>query len=144
MPSNKDLTDAIIKLDAKAVVDGLTNQGLEALLSSLKPASVPPTASALSDAAKFAADEAKAEAEAKAKAEKEAKAQAAANAAAEAAVKGDSTHRLAEGKAVTTLRGIVAFDESESVGGGRVSARDFSLGKADLDRLLADGVLVKL
>lgn len=158
MPSNKDLTDAILKLDQNAAVDGLNNQKLESLLSSLKSspthvAQNDPVLSVSSEpAVDFAAEAAKtadnAEAKRRAKAEAEAKeqaeAQAKANALAEAARNGDSTHKIAEGKAITCLRGLLSSEDSEELGGGRVSVRDFSQGAVDLNRLVGLGILVKL
>jgi hypothetical protein len=157
MPSNKDLTDAILKLDPKAEVDGLNNLRLENLLAGLEstaPAapsdpvvsvSSEPARDFEAEAAKTASDaEAKRSAKLKADSEAEAKKQAEANAAAEAAVKGNSTHRVADGKAITCLRGVVSSEDAQDMGGGRVSARDFGQKEVDLDRLVAAGVLVKL
>jgi hypothetical protein len=153
MPSNKDLTDAILKLDPKADVDGLNNLKLESLLSALKapaPASDPvvspssepaPSVDHAAEAARTSDDaEAKRQAKLKAESEAEAKKQAAANAAEEAVRSGGATHKVAEGRSVMCLRGVVP----DFTGDDRVSAKDFGQGKADLDRLAADGVLVKL
>jgi hypothetical protein len=159
MPSNKDLTDAILKLDPKAAVDGLNNPKLEALLSALKapapaasndpvvsPSSEPaPVPDFAAEAAKSAEDvEAKRNAKLEAEAAEQVKKQIEANAAQEAARKGDATHKVAEGKAITCLRGMVADGDAEDLGGGRVSARDFSQKDVDIERLVAVGVLVKL
>jgi membrane protein involved in colicin uptake len=214
MPSNRDLTEAILKLDPNAAVDGLNNVKLETLLSSLKtpaPSNNPVMFdSAAEEAKKIAEAEAKAQAEAKARAdaeadvaaktasdaeakraaklkaeaeaeakaqaeakaradaeadvaaktasdaeakraaklkaeaEAEAKAQAEANAATEAARKGDATHKIVEGKAITCLRGLLSSEDSEELGAGRVSKRDFSQGAIDLNRLVDLGILVKL
>lgn len=146
MASNKELTDAILKLDKNAAVDGLNNPKLESLLASLSGSnpvatlSSPPAQSGPSPEEVEAARLAKAEAEALV----QARAQAEANAATEAARKGLATHKLAPGKAVTCKRDVVADGDSEELGGGRVSARDFHCGAADIVRLEAAGVLVAL
>ena len=159
MPSNRDLTDAILKIDPNAAVDGLNNVKLETLLSSLKASPVPPSDPVMTassepivpvfdsekEAAKTAEDaEAKRNAKLEAEAKEQAKKQAEANALAEAARNGDATHKVADGKAITCLRGLLSSEDSEELGGGRVSVRDFSQGAIDLNRLVGLGVLVKL
>jgi hypothetical protein len=149
MPSNRELSEEILKINPAAVVDGLNNVALTGLLSLLK--SAPATEPALSndpvvfdpekEAAKTADDaEAKRTAKLKAESEEAAKKQVAANAAEEAARNGNATHKVADGKSVICLRGVVP----DFTGNDQVSVLDFGQGKADLDRLVADGVLVKL
>lgn len=150
MPSNKDLSDAILKLDPKAAVDNLSNQKLEALLSSLKSGAVPaagasdtaPAPVAPSDPAVFDPEKVEAERLAKIKAETEAETQRLAEAAAaeEIARSGGATHKVAEGKAITCIRGVVP----DFTGNDRVSVKDFFGKDEDLNRLVAAGVLVKL
>jgi hypothetical protein len=148
MPSNRELSEEILKINPAAAVDGLNNVALTGLLSSLKAAPAAPAPSndpvvfdPEKEAAKTADDaEAKRAAKLKAEAEEAAKKQVAANAAEEAASNGNATHKVADGKSVMCLRGVVP----DFTGNGQVSVLDFGQGKVDLDRLVAEGVLVAL
>jgi hypothetical protein len=137
MASNKELSEEILKLDPNAAVDGLSNPKLEALLAGLKtpPSGNPPPAPANSEAERAA--------KIKADSEMAAKAQADANAAGQRAVEGNTGYKVAPGKALTTLRGVISGDDPEFTGGGRLSATDFHMGEADLNRHVESGFIVK-
>ena len=129
MPSNTDLIDSIKELNAEAVTDGLSNAQLAEMLKTERAKKA--------EAARIAAEEEAAAQAAKEAADAEAKAlaaQAEADAAKVAASK-TKQFRIATGKAVTSLRGILAD-------GAIVSASDFIGGKDTLDALKKSGHVV--